>query len=203
MVMAVAVRRFTVDEIERMVQAGILHEDDRVELLDGQIVEMSPINPPHASCVKRLNRLFAPLSARAQATVGIQDPLVLDPHQAPQPDVALLRYRADGYQTRNPRPPDTFLVIEVADTSVESDRQRKIPLYARAEIPEAWLVNLPDGGIEIHSEPHAGAYTSLRTARRGETVSPVAFPRLVLAVDDILGGAPGEASRSPDSLPAG
>lgn len=185
--MALALRRFTVDELERMLQAGILHEDDRVELLDGQIVEMSPINPPHAACVNRLNQLFAPLMTGRQATVSIQNHLVLSPHQAPQPDVAVVRYRADGYQTGHPGPADTLLVIEVADTSVESDRQRKIPLYARAGIPEAWLVNLPEDGIDIHREPRAGAYNTLRTARRRETVSPLAFPGLVLRVDDILG----------------
>ena len=102
-------------------------------------------------------------------------------------DVALVRYRADRYRTGHPRAADTLLVIEVADTSVESDRQRKIPLYARAGIPEAWLVNLPEDAIEIYREPTAGAYTTLRTARRGETVSPLAFPGLMLRVDDILG----------------
>jgi len=187
MVMALAVRRFTVDEFHRMAEAGILHEDDRVELLDGQIVEMSPINPPHAACVNRLNQLFAPLLAGRQASVSIQNHLVLSPHQAPQPDVAVLRYRADGYQTGHPRPADTFLVIEVADTSLASDRERKIPLYARAGIPEAWLANLAGDGLEICREPRAGTYTDVRTGRRGDTVSPLAFPNLVLRVDDILG----------------
>lgn len=184
--MAVAVRRFTVDEVQRMVQAGILHEDDRVELLDGQLVEMSPINPPHASCVKRLTRLFAPL-AGGRVTPSIQDPVVLGPHQAPQPDVALLRFRADGYRTRNPGPPDTLLVIEVADASVEADRERKIPLYAEAGIREAWLVNLPDDLLEVWREPRDGRYQDVRTARRGETIAPLAFPDFPLRVDDILG----------------
>jgi Uma2 family endonuclease len=189
MAMALGLRRFTVEEVERMVRAGILHEDDRLELLDGQLVEMSPTNPPHASCVTRLIRLLAPLVTSGQATLRIQDPIVLATHQAPQPDVALLRYRADGYQTRNPGPADAFLVIEVGDSSAETDRERKIPLYAGAGIAEAWLVNLPGDSLELYQEPQDGRYHDLRTARRGETVSPLALPGLALSVDDILGPA--------------
>lgn len=181
-----AIHRFTVDEYHRMGEAGIFHEDDRVELLDGQIVEMTPIGVRHAACVKRLTALFARLAGH-RATLSIQDPLVLDTHQEPQPDVALLRYRADGYQTGHPRAADTLLVIEVADTSVEADRARKIPLYARASIPEAWLVNLPGDGIEVHRHPRGGHYADVRTARRGEGIAPLAFPDLALRVDDILG----------------
>ena len=185
--MALALRRFTVDEVERMLQAGILDEDDRVELLDGQLVEMSPTNPPHASCVKRLVQLFASLSTSRQATLSIQDPIVLNPHQAPQPDVALLRYRADGYRTQNPGPADTLLVIEVADTSVESDRERKVPLYAKAGVHEAWLVHLPGDVLDVFRKPNAGAYEEVWALRRGETIRPVAFPTLGLPVNEILG----------------
>jgi Uma2 family endonuclease len=187
MAMPLAVHRFTVADLERMVRAGILQEDERVELLDGQIVEMSPINPPHASCVNRLTRLLAPLLASRQATVTIQNHLVLGPHQAPQPDVAVVRYRADGYRAGHPGPADTFLVVEVADSSLAKDRERKIPLYARSGIPEAWLANLPGDALEIYREPREGTYTDVRTARRGETVSPLAFPNLAFQVDDILG----------------
>ena len=186
MAMPLATHRFTVDEYHRMAETAILHEDDRVELLDGQIVQMTPIGLRHAASVTGLTELLAPL-ASGQATLRIQNPLTLFEDQEPQPDVALVRYRADRYRTGHPRAADTLLVIEVADTSVESDRQRKIPLYARAGIPEAWLVNLPEDAIEIYREPTAGAYTTLRTARRGETVSPLAFPGLMLRVDDILG----------------
>src|SRR5688572_4509222 len=167
MAMPLAVRRFTVDEYHRMAEAGVFHEDDRVELLDGQIVHMTPIGIRHAACVNRLNALIVGLAGN-QATVSIQNPLILGEHEEPQPDVAVLRYRADGYQTGHPRVPDTLLVVEVADTSVESDRQIKIPLYARAGIPEAWLVNLPGDDLEIYQQPEGGRYTRVRTARRGE-----------------------------------
>lgn len=186
MAMPLAVRRFTVDEYHRMAEAGILHEDDRVELLDGQIVQMTPIGRRHAACVTRLTHLFAPLAA-GRATLRVQSSLIVAEDQEPQPDIALARYRADGYETGHPRAADTLLVIEVADSSAESDRERKIPLYARSGIPEAWLVNLPEEGIEIHREPRAGAYTDRRTARRAETISPSAFPNLVLPVAQVLG----------------
>ena len=187
--MALAVHRFTVDDIQRMVRAGILQEDDRVELLDGQLLEMSPINPPHASCVKRLAGLWAPLAVARRATLSIQDPVVLTQHEAPQPDVALLRHRPDGYGTRNPGPADTLLVIEVADSSVQHDRQDKLPRYAAAGIQEAWLVNLPGDAVEICREPREGHYGDVRAARRGETIAPLAFPDVALGVDEIVGQA--------------
>lgn len=179
-------RSFTVDEYHRMAEAGILGEDDRVELIDGQVVAMTPIGPGHGSCVNRLTALFAPL-AGGRATLSVQNPLVLAKHQEPQPDCAVLRYRADGYRNRHPRAPDVLLVIEVAETSVESDRQTKIPLYARAGIPEAWLVSLPADAIESYRTPGAEGYADIRTAKRGETLTPLRLPSITLRVDDILG----------------
>lgn len=184
--MPLTVHRFTVDDLERMVKAGILEEDARVELLDGQVVEMSPINPPHAACVNRLTRLFAPLLTGNRASLSIQNALVLDRQQMPQPDVAVLRYRADGYRIHHPGSTDAFLLIEVADTTLRRDRRRKIPLYARAEVAEAWLVNLPEDSVEVHLEPQHGRYQDIRPLRRGETIAPLAFPDLRLRVDEIL-----------------
>jgi Uma2 family endonuclease len=179
-------RNFTVDEYHRMAQAGILGEDDRVELIDGQVVAMTPIGPDHGSCVNRLTALFAPLAGR-QATVSVQNPVVLGEHEEPQPDVTLLRYRADGYRARHPEASDVLLVIEVGDTSVDADRRTKIPLYARAGIPEAWLVNLPADAVECYREPTGEGYADLRTAQRGETLTPLQVPGIALRVDDILG----------------
>ena len=184
--MSLVRRSFTVDEYHRMAEAGILGEDDRVELIDGQVVAMTPIGPGHGSCVNRLTALFAPLAGRT-ATLSVQNPLVLAEHQEPQPDVALLRYRADGYQGEHPRAFDVLLVIEVAETSVESDRQTKIPRYAQAGIPEVWLVDLPGDAVERYREPGAEGYADIRTAKRGETLTPVRLPSVVLKVDDILG----------------
>lgn len=179
------IHRFTVDEFQRMADAGVFHEDDRVELIDGQVVEMTPIGDRHAACVRRLIDLLA-TDVRDAAMVDAQNPVVLDDYGAPQPDVAVLRRRADRYPT-HPRAGDVFLLIEVADTSVTYDREVKIPLYAGAAIAEAWLVNLPGDCIDVFREPADGRYTDVRTARRGETVAPLAFPDRTLRVDDVLG----------------
>jgi Uma2 family endonuclease len=179
-------RSFTVDEFYRMARAGVFHEDDRLELIDGQIVEMTPIGPEHAGCVKELARLLY-RAAGDSVVLGVQDPVVLGPIQAPQPDIAVLRARPEGYRARHPQPPDVLLVIEVADTSVEYDRTIKFPRYARAGIPEAWLVNLPDDTIEVHKGPVGDAYTEVTTLTRGTTLMPIALPGVELKVDEILG----------------
>jgi Uma2 family endonuclease len=179
--------RFTVAEYHRMGEAGIFHEDDRVELLDGQIVEMTPIGPPHRACVNRLTGLFAPLLTSGRATLSIQNGFVLDAHDEPEPDVAVLHHRADGYLTPDPGPDHTFLLVEVADSSLQHDRHDKLPRYAAAGIPEIWLVNLPGDAVEIYRDPREGRYRDLRTARRGATIAPLAFPDLTLRVDEILG----------------
>lgn len=131
----VRMRRFDVDEYQRMVRAGILGEHDRVELLDGRIVEMTPIGQRHAACVRRLNNLFADRS-RDRAIVDVQNPVYLDRWSLPQPDLILLRPRPDFYPT-HPEPRDILLVVEVADTSLRFDREMKFPAYARCDIREA------------------------------------------------------------------
>lgn len=176
---------FTVEAYQRLAELGVLREDDRVELIDGQVVEMSPIGGSHASCVRRLSYRFAQNRLQA-AMIDVQNPIVLDEHDAPQPDLALLNRRADGYPN-HPRAADALLVVEVADTSVAFDRDIKIPLYARAGIPEAWLVNLPADGIEEYREPAGGQYGSVRLVSRGATLTPRHFPNVTISADEILG----------------
>jgi len=176
---------FTVASYQRLAELGVLREDDRVELIDGQVVEMSPIGDRHASCVRRLNRRLS-RDLRDVALVDVQNPVVLDEYDAPQPDLAVLKPRADGY-TKHPRAADTLLVIEVSDTSVAYDRDIKIPLYARAGIPEAWLVDLPADAIAVYREPAGGEYTSVWVVSRGDTLSPLHFPRGTVSADEILG----------------
>jgi len=185
MAMPLTYHRFTVDEYHRMGEAGIFHEDDRVELIDGQVVEMTPIGGRHAGCVIRLTDLFAPVAATA--SLSVQNPLVLAEHEEPLPDVVVLRHRVDGYRSRLPRAEDALLVIEVSDTSLESDRRTKMPRYAQARIPEAWLVNLPADRIEVHADPTPAGYSTVRPAERGETLTPLALPGVAIPVDDILG----------------
>jgi hypothetical protein len=175
---------FTVDAYQRLAELGVLREDERVELIAGQVVAMTPIGDRHASCVRRLNRLFA-LHALELAVTDVQNPVVLGRHDAPQPDVVLLRPRPDGYP-RHPRSADILLVIEVADTTLAHDRDVKIPLYARAGIPEAWLVDLTAERIAVHREPHADRYAHVRSASPGDVLTPVHLPDVTLAVTDIL-----------------
>jgi Uma2 family endonuclease len=179
-------RRFTVDEYYEMARAGILGEDDRVELIDGEIVEMPPIGPGHAGSVggaaEQLMRQFGD-----RAHVRVQNPIRLGPHDEPQPDLALVRRRADSYRSAHPTPADVLLVIEVADTSLAADRGVKMPLYARFGLPEAWLVDLQHEVVLVHREPAADGYRLVTTARRGERLRPLAFPDRELAVDDLLG----------------
>ncbi len=176
---------FTVDAYQRLAELGVLREDNRVELIDGQVVEMTPIGDRHASCVRRLNRLFSRHLLEV-AIIDVQNPVVLGEHDAPQPDVALLKPRADAYPN-HPRSRDTLLIIEVADTSVAYDRDTKIPLYARAGIPEAWLVDLPLERIEVYRNPVAGKYASTRSASRGDMLTPLQLPNVTVSVDEILG----------------
>jgi Uma2 family endonuclease len=179
-------RLFTVEEYYRMAEAGIISKDERVELIEGEVVAMAAIGSRHSSCVKRLNHL---LSQRivGRALLSVQDPIRLDQFSEPQPDIALLRPRADFYAFAHPRPADVFLVVEVADTSVGFDRDVKIPLYARAVIPEAWLVDLTGDYIMLYRKPTAQVYQDVQRLQRGQSLFPEAFPDLVLAVEDILG----------------
>lgn len=185
MAMTVARRLFTVDDYHRMGASGILTEDDRVELIAGEIVQISPIGSEHAAVVKRLNRVFATGVGDA-ALVGVQDPVTFPPYSEPQPDLTLLRPRDDDYANGHPTPADVLLLVEVADSSLAFDRAVKLPLYAREGVREVWLVDLRNQRIERHAEPRDGAYRLVSQAQRGEALSPTALPQLTVNVDDIL-----------------
>lgn len=179
-------RRFTVDEYHRMAEAGILGEDDRVELLDGRIVEMSPIGSRHAGCVNRLagllyRRLGHPV------VVAVQNPVILDSWWEPQPDVAVLRPRPDAYGAAHPRPDDVLLLVEVGDSTVAHDREEKIPAYATAGVAEVWLVDLEADLIEVYRSPTPAGYQHVVTVRRGGTVAGLRVPTGEIEVDEILG----------------
>jgi Uma2 family endonuclease len=181
--------RFTVQDYHRMAEAGIFHEDDRLELLQGEIVEMPPIGPGHASGVNRLMNSFLPLQVSGKAIISVQNPIRLDEYSEPQPDLALLKPRPDFYAREHPGPQDVFLVVEVMDSSASYDREVKVPLYARFGIPETWLVDVEQGLIEMYRDPNPEGYRRVRTLRRGERLSPQAFPELNVTVDALLGSA--------------
>jgi Uma2 family endonuclease len=176
----------TADEYERMGRAGIFGSDARLELLEGEIYEMSPIGSPHAACVKLLSSILNRLY-NSKLIVSTQDPIRLNDFSEPQPDIALLRWRDDFYRQAHPAPADILLIIEVADTTVESDRFYKVPLYAKANIPEVWLVNLPAGQIELYAEPEGGAYKITQQFKRGDEAQSHTIADLSINVDVILG----------------
>jgi Uma2 family endonuclease len=175
-------RRFTVEEYHRMAEAGVLGEDEPVELLDGDVVEMSPVGDPHVAAVTRCGRAFAPAWVAGRLTLHTQDPVRLDRHTEPQPDIALA---PPGVEAA-PRPGEILLAIEVADTSAADDRARKVPLYARAGVPEVWLLDVLARTLEVHREPGPAGYARTFTLRPERQVACEAFPDVVLRVADLL-----------------
>ena len=181
--------RFTVDQYHRMDKAGIFHPECRVELVNGEIFEMAPIDPWHSGVVNWLNHRFnTGLSGRA--IVHVQNPTIVDRRSEPQPDLMLLEPREDFYRTAHPTPRDALLVVEVANTSLSHDRRRKLPLYARTGVAEAWIVNRQADAVDVFRDPSPDGYRDQHRRGRGEFVTPFAFPDLRLLVDDILGPPP-------------
>lgn len=177
---------FTTTEYHQMIEAGVFKEDDRFELLNGEIIEMCPIGPRHAACVKRLNQLLSD-KVRKMAITGVQDPVLLNDYSEPQPDLTLLKPRADFYASGHPTPADVLVAIEVADTTAETDRRVKVPAYALAGIVETWLVDLFNDRVEIHSKPHNGVYQEVRIVQRGQRIVSTSLPQLKLKADEVLG----------------
>ncbi|HYV28503.1 MAG TPA: Uma2 family endonuclease [Candidatus Eisenbacteria bacterium] len=177
--------RFSVEDYHRMTETGVLKPDVRVELLDGQIIDMEPIGPFHGGSVNRLNRLFNKLS-RDRWLVTAQNPVHLNEYSEPQPDLMLVKPEPGDYTTRHPRPEDVFLLIEVAQTSLDYDRGRKLAAYGRAGIAEVWIVNLGDRTIEIYREPHYTGYSSTKVLRTGDKACPLAFPDAAVDVAELL-----------------
>jgi Uma2 family endonuclease len=174
--------RFTTDEYEQMIAAGILTEEDRVELIEGEIIEMRPIGDDHVFAVNNLTEMLVRRLA-GQAVVSIQNPIRLSGRSRPQPDIALWR---PAKRRSLPGPDDILLLIEVADSTLAFDRDVKLPLYARAGIVEVWIVNLIDKRIEVYRQPAEGGYRSVEFAGQDEVVSPLSFPGVELSVEAIL-----------------
>ena len=177
--------RFNVTEYYRMAETGVLRPDARVELLDGRIIDMSPIGSSHAGTVKRFIRIFTKL-ALDRWVISAQDPLRLDDHSEPEPDFMLLKPSPDDYTSRHPKPDEVFLLVEVADVSLDYDRDEKLPAYGRSGVAEVWVVNLRDQSLEIYREPHFTGYGSKAVLRAGNTVSPQAFPDAMVDVGELL-----------------
>jgi Uma2 family endonuclease len=179
-------RRFTVDEYYEMARAGILCADERVELLEGEIIEMAPIGDPHVGCVIRSGKVLT-IRLGDRADVSIQNPVRLTSGSEPVPDIAVLRPRSDGYSLAKALPDDVHLLIEVSDTTLRYDRGRKLAVYAASGIPEVWIVDLNGARILIFRHPEGRSYAEEIVVKRGGTLSPLAFPDLVLQAEEILG----------------
>lgn len=178
-------RLFSVDEYERMIDAGILTDEDHVELIRGEVVYLMAIGDPHMACVKRLNH-FLGGAAAGKAISSVQDAIRLADSD-PQPDFALAVPRADYYRSGKPRPADLYLVVEVADTSFDKDRDVKGPLYAENAIPEYWIFNLTDDTVHVFRGPQAdGTWASSEQFTRGATLTIATLPGVSVAVNDIL-----------------
>ena len=183
---------FTVDEFQRMGDAGILPDGRRYELIRGEVIEMSLPGSPHAGRVKRLTWLFNRKIGDA-ALISVQDPVVLGLHSMPVPDIALLQPRADFYTSAHPKPEDVLLLVEVANTSLKSDRTVKAELYAEAGISEYWLLDIHGDALIVHSNPKNGSYQNVITLGRDHTVTPHRLG-IVFRVDEILGDLPSSSA---------
>jgi Uma2 family endonuclease len=177
--------KLTVADIYRMLDAGILHEDDRVELIDGELLDMAPIGADHATTVDRLTEALV-LACTGRAIVRVQNPVRLDDLNEPQPDFAILRLRPGGYRKGHPGPADVLLLVEVADSSLRFDRRVKLPLYARFGVPEVWIADLQHRVLETHRTPVDGAYADTAQHKPGERVSPALLPEAVLILAGIF-----------------
>ena len=178
--------QFTVADFARMIEAGIFAEDDRVELIDGEVRAMSPIGPRHAAIVKRLNALMSRQVAD-RAILSVQDPIQLTDYTEPQPDLAVLRVREDFYVQAHPVPADVLVVVEVAETSLEYDREEKVPRYAQVRIPEVWLLDVERETVTQYTQPDGAHYCDGHTLQRGEILVAGTLSDLRLALDDIFG----------------
>jgi Uma2 family endonuclease len=179
-------KRFTVDDYYRMAEVGILGPADRVELIEGEIVEMSPIGDRHAMAVNRTNMVFA-RGLGDNVVVSVQNAVRVDRYNEPQPDIVLIRPREGFYGVRHPRPEDVVLLIEVADTTLRYDRDVKLPIYAKNGVNEVWIIDLKNDVIHVYREPKDGKYTVVEKKDRRESVSPQAFSSFAINVDDLLG----------------
>ena len=181
--------RLTVAEYHRLGENGIFDEDFRVELIEGDLIAMPPIGEQHASKTRLLNRLFS-LQVGDTAIVDVQNPVALDVHSEPQPDMVLLKPRPDFYASAHPGPEDVLLLIEVSDSTLRYDRDIKVPLYAKAGIPEVWLLDVTGQRLEIYRRPSLEGYREIHYPAPTESIAPVLLPELILSVASLFVPAP-------------
>jgi Uma2 family endonuclease len=177
--------KFTVDDFARMGESGIIGHEERVELIDGEVRQMSPIGSLHSGLVNRLNRILT-RQLGDRAVVTVQSPVILSDYSEPQPDLLVLKPRDDFYTKGHPRPQDVLLLIEVADTTLEFDRDEKIPRYAESQILEVWLVDALGREVSQYARPKGNRYQQVRAFEPGEEVVAQEIESLVLAVAELF-----------------
>ncbi len=177
---------FTVDEYYRMAEVGILGPEDRVELIDGEILRMSPIGVRHAGCVNATHEAFTS-ALRGRAVTSVQNPVQLTNYTEPQPDLLLLKSRKDFYRAKKVRGEDVLLVVEVADTTLRYDRDVKLRHYAAADVREVWIEDLQHNRLLVFRDPAGKSYKTALTLTRDQSVSPLAFADVTFNVRDFLG----------------
>ena len=178
-------RQFTIDDLEQMVTSGILAEDEHIELIEGQLLKLSPPGILHAACVDRLNKVFS-RQVGDDSTISIQNPITINHILQPEPDVMLLAPREDFYMRARPTAKDVLLLVEVSDSSLAYDQEIKLPLYASAGIREVWLVNLRDSSIECYSHPVAQGYRLCERFFAGDTIHPDTLAAVTVDVGYVL-----------------
>ena len=175
--------RVTVDEYYRMSEVGLLAPDARTELIDGEVIDMAPIGSPHSGKLDRLNYLLLAVLGES-ARVRIQHPVRLDRHSEPQPDLAVVLPREDFYESRHPLPTDTLLIVEVSDSTLRLDLNVKVPLYARHQVPEVWVVDLEHNGIHFFRSPQNGVYIDATFTDKPAVVALTALPGITVDLSE-------------------
>lgn len=184
--MQLLTRKFTTKQYHLMAENNIFHPEERLELINGEIINMSPIGLKHISMVNRLTNLFYSQLLN-QALISVQNSIQLDDYSEPQPDLVLAKLRDDFYETKPIQPEDIFLLIEVSDSTIQYDKEVKIPVYAKNKIQEVWLVNLNKNNLEIFREPENNSYHNLQTLNSKSTINLLIFPQLKINLSDIFG----------------
>lgn len=168
-----------------MVETGVLRPDARIELLDGKIIDMSPIGPFHGDVTTYLTEVFA-IASKGRWRTRVQNPVRLDEHSEPQPDLVLARPNPEAYRKRHPQPDEIYLLVEVADASLNTDHEEKLPAYGRAGVTEVWIVNLNESTVEVYREPNFTGYGSKTVLRAGAQAQPLAFPDVAVDLAELL-----------------
>ncbi len=178
-------KKFTTEEYYKMAESGIFKDGDRLELIKGEIIEMSPVGLRHAACINRLTQILS-IKLTTQAIISVQNPIKLKNNTEPQPDVVVLNPREDFYETGHPTPEDILLLVEVADSSIDYDRNVKIPLYAENQIKEVWLVDLNQNCLEVYQKPHQNYYQITQKLTSAHNLFLSDFPDIEIQLNKIL-----------------